>query len=105
MTDGTFDDAFDPQSAIYAEDPWRTRRGGGDIIVDFQADDRFMEVAVSNVSMPAGGRSLTFDRLGGTVVAPGLGAGPASVTLSDGQADWTISVAPVTGAVSVARAE
>jgi type II secretory pathway pseudopilin PulG len=103
VTDATFNDIFDPATAVYSEDPWRTRRGGGDFTVDFDADDRFALVAVSDVTVAEGGRDITFDRLGGTVSAPGLGAGAASVTLSDGTDNWKLDIAPVTGRIVVAR--
>ncbi len=103
VTDATFNDVFDPATADYAEDPWRTRRGGGDFKIDFDADERFLSVAVSDVTVAEGGREITFDRLGGTVSAPGLGAGAASVTLSDGTNNWKLDIAPVTGRVVVAR--
>jgi type II secretory pathway pseudopilin PulG len=103
VTDATFSNAFDPATADFATDPWRTRRGGGDFVVDFDSDDRFSSVAVSDVTVAEGGRDITFDRLGGTVSAPGLGAGAASVTLSDGSNEWQLDIAPVTGRVVVAR--
>lgn len=104
VDEATFEEAFDPASAVYANDPWRTRRGDGDLIVDFVADERFSEVMISDVSL-GGGRDLTFDRLGGTVSAPGLGAGPGSISLTDGQAVWNVELSPITGAVVVNRAQ
>ncbi len=103
VTDATFSDAFDEETADFVEDVWRTRRGGDDFIVDFPADERFSSVAISDVTTAEGGRDLTFDQLGGTVSAPGLGAGAASVTLSDGMDSWKVDVAPVTGRVVVSR--
>lgn len=103
VTDATFENAFDPATAEFASDPWRTRRGGGDFIVDFGIDDRFLEVQVADVEMADGSRALTFDRIGGSVMAPGLGAGAGSVTLSDGTDSWRVEVAPVTGRVLVSR--
>ncbi|MDP7029529.1 MAG: prepilin-type N-terminal cleavage/methylation domain-containing protein [Phycisphaerales bacterium] len=105
VTDATFSDPFDENTAAYVEDVWRTRRGGGDFIVDFSGDERFSSVAISDVTTAEGGRELTFDQLGGTVAAPGLGAGAASVTLSDGSDNWQVGIAPVTGRVVVSRAE
>ncbi|MDG2478074.1 MAG: hypothetical protein P8M32_09305 [Phycisphaerales bacterium] len=105
VDDASFNTAFNEATAIYADDPWRTRRGGGDFIVNFVDDTRFQTVQVVDVTTAEGGRDLTFDRLGGTVAAPGLGAGAASVQLSDGMDTWQVNVAPVTGRVAVARVE
>lgn len=105
ITDSTFANSFDAATAVFAEDPWQTRRGGGDFIVDFLNDDRYVSVTVSDITTAEGGRDLTFDRLGGTVSAPGLGAGAATVTLSDGTDSWQVDIAPVTGRVAVSRAE
>lgn len=105
ISDSTFSDPFDEATAVFAADPWRTRRGNGSFIVDFPNDDRFVSVAVSDITTAEGGRDLTFDRLGGTVSAPGLGAGAASVTLSDGIDSWKVDISPVTGRVAVSRAE
>ena len=105
ITDSTFANSFDAATAVFAEDPWRTRRGGGDFIVDFPNDDRYVSVTVSGITTAEGGRDLTFDRLGGTVSAPGLGAGAATVTLSDGTDSWQVDIAPVTGRVAVSRVE
>jgi len=101
VTDQSFDDVFDPETAEFASDPWRTRRGEGDFIVDFVEDERFAEVEVAEFSADGGGRALTFDRMGGSVAAPGLGAGAAFVRLSDGIDHWRVDVAPVTGRVLV----
>ncbi|MCH2143030.1 MAG: type II secretion system GspH family protein [Phycisphaerales bacterium] len=103
VTDSSFADPFDEATAQYSDDPWKTRRGGGDFIVDFVADERFTEVAVSAVSVASGGRDVTFDRLGGTVSAPGLGAGAVSIELSDGDVIWRVNLAPVTGRMSVEK--
>ena len=105
ITDSTFANAFDSETADLAEDPWRTRRGNGDFIVDFSADERVQSVQVVDVTLAEGGRDITFDRLGGTVAAPGLGAGAASVQLSDGTDTWQVDIAPVTGRLAVARVE
>ncbi len=103
VTEATFADPCDEATAQYADDPWRTRRGGGEFIVDFVADERFADVAVSAVSVPSGGRHITFDRLGGTVDAPGFGAGAMSIELSDGEVTWRVNLAPVTGRMSVEK--
>ena len=103
VTDATFSDAFDEATATYADDPWRTRRSEGDFIVDFDSDDRFKEVQVSSVSVSEGGRDVTFDRLGGTVSSPGLGAGGVTIELSDGSTTWKVDLAPVTGRVAVSK--
>ena len=105
ITDSTFANSFDAATAVFAEDPWRTRRGGSDFIVDFLNDDRYVSVTVSDITTAEGGRDLTFDRLGGTVSAPGLGAGAATVTLSDGTDSWQVDIAPVTGRLAVSRAK
>ena len=105
ITDSTFADPFDPATADYAEDAWNTRRAGGDFITDFEADDRFVEVAIGSVTTAEGNRHLTFDRLGGTVSAPSLGAGSATIVLTDGEVDWQVDVAPITGRVLVSKVE
>jgi hypothetical protein len=71
--------------------------------VDYSSDDRFGSVNVSELELDDGGRSLTFDSLGGTVESPGTPAGEARIVVTGEEAEYEVTVAPVTGKVSVLR--
>ena len=103
VTESDFDLPFDSSTADYVADPGSIMQGLGHYIVDYKVDDRFRTVTVSDLALDDGGRSLTFDSLGGTVESPGTPAGEGRIVLTGEDATYEITVAPVTGKVSVLR--
>ena len=103
VTESDFDQPFDSDTADYVPDPSGLVRGLGHYIVDYSRDDRFESVTVSELALDDGGRSLTFDSLGGTVESPGTPAGEGRIVLTGEEAEYEVTVAPVTGKVSVLR--
>lgn len=103
VTEADFDAAYDPATADYVADPSGAVRGMGHYIVKYANDDRFGSVSVSDVELDDGGRSVTFDSLGGTVESPGTPAGEGRIVLTGHDAEFEVTIAPVTGKVSVLR--
>ena len=103
VADIDFDEPYDPVTADYVPDPSGSIRGGGHYIVDYQADRRFESVSFSQVELANGGRSLTFDALGGTVASPGSPAGVGRIVVAGEDAEYEVTIAPITGKVSVLR--
>jgi len=105
VAESDFNDPYDPSTADYVADPSGTVRGLGHYIVNYDRDDRFASVSVSDVELSGGGRSLTFDSLGGTVESPGTPAGEGRVVLVGQDAEYEVTIAPLTGKVSVLRVD
>jgi prepilin-type N-terminal cleavage/methylation domain-containing protein len=103
ITESDFNQPYDSNTADYVADPSGLVRGLGHYIVDYSNDDRFGSVNVSELELDDGGRSLTFDSLGGTVESPGTPAGEARIVVTGEEAEYEVTVAPVTGKVSVLR--
>ena len=103
VTESDFDQPYDSSTADYVADPSGVVRGLGHYIVDYSNDDRFGSVTVSELNLDDGSRSLTFDSLGGTVESPGTPAGEGRIVLTGEEAEYEVTVAPVTGKVSVLR--
>ncbi|MCH2132440.1 MAG: prepilin-type N-terminal cleavage/methylation domain-containing protein [Phycisphaerales bacterium] len=103
VSDSNFNEAYDPGTAEYVSDPSGAVRGLGYYIVSYLEDQRFDTVSVSEVDLDDGGRSLTFDSLGGTVESPGTPAGEGRIVLTGHDAEYEVTIAPVTGKVSVLR--
>ena len=103
ISDADFDDPFDPVTADYVADPAGTVRGLGHYIINYDLDGRFDSVSISDVELSDGGRSLTFDSLGGTISSPGSPAGEGRVVLTGEDAEYEVTIAPLTGKVSVLR--
>ncbi|MBG79579.1 MAG: prepilin-type N-terminal cleavage/methylation domain-containing protein [Phycisphaerales bacterium] len=103
VTDADFDAPFDPVTADYVADPAGTVRGLGHYIINYERDGRFDSVSISDLELSDGGRSLTFDSLGGTVSSPGAPAGEGRVVLTGEDAEYEVTIAPLTGKVSVLR--
>ncbi len=103
VTESEFDQPFDSDTADYLADPSGAVRGLGHYIVDYSDDDRFGSVSVTQLLLDDGSRSLTFDSLGGTVESPGMPAGEGRIVLSGEEAEYEVTVSPVTGKVSVLR--
>ncbi|MCI0364875.1 MAG: type II secretion system GspH family protein [Phycisphaerales bacterium] len=97
---------FDESSTTppdYVTDPMRVAGGGGDYIIDFTVDTRFAGVTISAVNIDGGGRDVTYDSLGGTVMAgtgdqPGMGG---TITVKSGTDDYVINIQPFTGKLTV----
>ncbi|MEE2907103.1 MAG: GspH/FimT family pseudopilin [Planctomycetota bacterium] len=103
ITDADFNDPYDPATADYVADPAGTVRGLGHYIVNYLEDQRFNTVTVSDLELDDGGRAVTFDSLGGTVESPGTPAGEGRIVLTGEDAEYEITIAPLTGKVSVLR--
>lgn len=103
VTEADFDLAYDPMTADYVADPTGTVRANGDYIVSYVDDERFMDVTISELDLDEGAQSLTFDSLGGTVESPGTPAGEGRIVLTGQDAEYEITIAPVTGKVSVVQ--
>ncbi len=99
---GSFDAAFDPETAEYIPDPTSTT---GQWIVNFAASDRFSGVQIGEVSLDSNKRYLTFDSLGGTVKSGGGPGTGGSILVTSDQANYLISVAPFTGKLTVEKVD
>ena len=103
VTEASFDDPFDPNTADYIEDPLGVIGNSGGYIVDFTTKNRFEDVSINSVNIDSGNLYVTYDALGGTVMtgnAPGTG-GQIRVQADD--MIYEIAFAPFTGKLTVTR--
>jgi hypothetical protein len=66
-------------------------------------DGRYASVRVEGVSIDSGGRSITFDELGGTVAPGGLPGTGGTLILRSPDAAYRLQLSPLTGKVRVMR--
>ncbi len=104
VTQGDFDEQFDPDTADYLYDPLGRAGIAHQYIVNFNEDRRFEGVSVGEVSIDGGNRYISYDQLGGTVRSGGSvpGTGGHIIVTSD-EATYRINVSPFTGKLTVER--
>ncbi|MCH8150923.1 MAG: type II secretion system protein [Planctomycetes bacterium] len=102
VTDADFADPFDPNLVDYDYllDPLHAQR---DYIVDFTEGSRFEGISISAVNIDGGTRQITYDALGGTVVAVGTPGTGGQITVSSPSGDYRIDIAPFTGKLTVTK--
>jgi prepilin-type N-terminal cleavage/methylation domain-containing protein len=98
-----FDDAFDPATADYVDDPLSSAGSNRDYIVDYTIDDRWEGVVIEAVDLDAGKRFVTYEALGGTVRSGGIPGTGGTITLKYDLATYEITVAPFTGKLTVTK--
>ena len=100
VTDADFADPFDPGMVDYLLDPLHAQR---DYIVDFTEGSRFEGISISAVNIDGGTRQITYDALGGTVVAVGTPGTGGQITVSSPSGSYRIDIAPFTGKLTVIK--
>ncbi|MCH8343784.1 MAG: prepilin-type N-terminal cleavage/methylation domain-containing protein [Planctomycetes bacterium] len=102
VTDADFAAPFDPNLVDYDYllDPLHAQR---DYIVDFTEGSRFEGISISAVNIDGGTRQITYDALGGTVVAVGTPGIGGQITVSSPSGDYRIDIAPFTGKLTVIK--
>ena len=102
VTDVDFANPFDPNMIDYDYllDPLHAQR---DYIVDFTEGSRFEGISISAVNIDGGTRQITYDALGGTVVAVGTPGIGGQITVSSPSGDYRIDIAPFTGKLTVTK--
>ncbi len=102
VTDADFADPFDPGTVDYDYllDPLPAQR---DYIVDFTEGSRFEGISISVVNIDGGTRQITYDALGGTVVAVGTPGTGGRITVSSPSGNYRIDIAPFTGKLTVTK--
>ena len=102
VTDADFADPFDPDTVDYdyVLDPLHALR---DYVVDFTEGDRFEGISISAVNIDGGTRQITYDALGGTVVAVGTPGTGGQITVSSPSGSYRIDIAPFTGKLTVIK--
>ena len=102
VTDVDFADPFDPGMVDYDYllDPLHAQR---DYIVDFTDGSRFEGISISAVNLDGMTRQITYDALGGTVMAVGTPGTGGQITVSSPSGDYRINIAPFTGKLTVTK--
>jgi prepilin-type N-terminal cleavage/methylation domain-containing protein len=98
---GELADPFDPITATYAEDAVESQGQNQQSITNFVKDARFRNITIENVNFGTGFEYITFDPTGGILANDGSPSLGGSVEITSGKFTWTITLAPLTGKVSV----
>ena len=96
-------DPFNPATAIYAEDAIESQGQNQQSIVNFVQDKRYKDITIENPNFDNGSLNVTFDPTGGIVTSEGMPSLGGSVEITSGDFRWEITVAPLTGKVSVSE--
>ena len=103
-TQDNYDAAWDAATADYITDPLAGPGALGRYIVDFNTDDRFDGVSISDVDIDgAGDFDLVFDPIGGTIRTGNLPGNAGSISLTSGGITYRIDIAAFTGKLTVTR--
>lgn len=92
---------FDSATATYAENTIESQGQDQQSIIHFVKDTRFNDIAVENVNFGSDTTGVTFDPTGGIIASDGAPSLGGSVDITSGTFGWTITIAPLTGKVSV----
>ena len=92
---------FDASNATYAADEIESQGQSQQSIVDFSDDTRFRGIEIENPEFDGGSLDVTFDPMGGIVANDGSPSLGGSVVIQSGDYSWEVTVAPLTGKVSV----
>ncbi|MBC8203469.1 MAG: prepilin-type N-terminal cleavage/methylation domain-containing protein [Planctomycetes bacterium] len=98
---GELADPFDPLTATYAEDAIESQGQNQQSITNFVQDTRFRDITIGNLTFGKGIQDITFDPTGGIIANDGSPSLGGSVDITSGAFTWTITLAPLTGKVSV----
>ncbi len=100
---GELADPFDPLTATFVEDAIESQGQNQQSITNFVQDTRFRDIAIENQNLGKGIEDITFDPTGGIIANDGSPSLGGSVDITSGEFTWTITLAPLTGKVSVSE--
>jgi hypothetical protein len=101
LEQGELADPFDAGTAVYVADAIESQGQGQQSIIQLDQDVRFQDISIQNISFGKSITSVTFDPTGGIITDDGAPSLGGSVDIVSGTYSWTISIAPLTGKVSV----
>jgi prepilin-type N-terminal cleavage/methylation domain-containing protein len=85
----------------YINDPLAKAGELGRYIIDIVNDGRFDGVFIESVEIDGAGRDLTFDELGGTIMAGGVPGSGGTIIVASPNSRYEIEIAPFTGKMTV----
>ena len=103
VSEDALTEPFDAATADYLHDPLGSGSTAGAYMTNLSNDGRYASVRVEGVSIDSGGRSITFDELGGTVAPGGLPGTGGTLILRSPDAAYRLQLSPLTGKVRVMR--
>jgi len=93
---------FDPNTAVYVQDPLSTMADAGHYIVNLATDGRFGDTFVATVDLDSGQAFVTFDEFGGTVTNTGQPGSGGEIIMRGGTTVYRVTIDGVTGKITVA---
>ena len=103
LDSGQLNIPFDPETAIYAEDEFESQGQNQQSIIHLIQDSRFNNVMIKNPTFDINSTDVTFDPTGGIVANDGTPSLGGSVELTSGSFSWVLTVAPLTGKISISE--
>tara|TARA_X000000368_G_C23000638_1_gene698779 strand:- start:131 stop:664 length:534 start_codon:yes stop_codon:yes gene_type:complete len=96
-------DAYDFASANFVEDAVESQGQLQQSIIKFTEDNRFRDVIISNVLFDGMHSNFIFEPTGGIIDSSGYPSTGGSFVVNSGPHQWTVSVAPLTGKITVEK--
>jgi len=93
--------AFDFNSASFAEDAIESQGQGQQSITRFTEDNRFRDISVASALFDGANPNVTFDPTGGILATDGTPSTGGSFEIHSGSLSWQVFLAPLTGKVTV----
>jgi prepilin-type N-terminal cleavage/methylation domain-containing protein len=94
---------FDSETAIYAEDEFESQGQNQQSIIHLIQDSRFNNVMIKDPTFDINSTDVTFDPTGGIIANDGTPSLGGSVELTSGSFSWVLTVAPLTGKISISE--
>lgn len=105
IDEATFDLPFDEDTANYLEEPSGTYQPWGRYMVDYEVDERYNGISISEIETDGDANWITFDPLGGTVLTVGSPAGSSRIVITGTDESFELLVTPMTGKLTVQKIE
>lgn len=103
LTSGQLATPFDSATAQFADDETESQGHNQKTYVDFTQDTRYDNMSIVSPLFDASYASVIFDQTGGIVAPDGAPSTGGSFEVHSGEHVWRVSLAPLTGKVTVLK--
>ena len=95
--------AYNAATALYAEDVSESQGQNQNSYIDFTQDYRFTNISIDSPLFDGANPSVIFDQTGGIIAPDGSPSTGGRFELHSGDHAWQVSLAPLTGKVTVSK--
>ena len=93
--------AYDPATAMYAQDATESQGHEQQSFVDFTQDSRYKNISIQSPIFDGANQNIIFDQTGGVIAPDGSPSTGGSFEVHSGNFVWLVQLAPLTGKLTV----